>query len=392
MKKVLVLVVTSITMIWPVDHLAAANSVFTRMATQVGLASVGPSQGDMPVFAYRGSLAIVPSRHGNPWPVMVRDATGRFGPVATVLPLKEDGHGCTAADLTDPALAGPDGLVDLICTKGACHGTCTREYRKELWVQRPEGGFVNLAGAAGIAQPHARGRDTTALALPDGRVVVAFANERSSRYPAELIDRAYLVAEGVFTELPLQDASGTRRSNSAGFCVVAVPRPDALPDLLFCDGSKVNVYRHDGDRYRRTDAYGSFVARDLLVADVNGDDRMDILAVTKNRLTVRVGGTAPVTLALLGDAHGLAYGDMDCDGQADILVVQSVGAGNAHMLLLNNGGGLSYRAVPFPYPATGSGDTATYVPDWDGAGHAAMLVSNGHYTSGPTSFVTSSCN
>ena len=196
----------------------------------------------------------------------------------------------------------------------------------------------------------------------------------------------------MFTELPLQDASGTRRSNSAGFCVVAVPRPEALPDLLFCDGSKVNAYRHDSDGYKLTDAYGSFYALDLLVADVDGDARPDILAITRTRLAVRLGGTAPMPLARLQDARGLAYGDMDCDGQADILVVQSAGAGNAHLLLLNNGGGLSYRAVPFPHPTTGSGDAATYVPDWDGAGHAAMLVSHGHQAPGPPSLVSSSCN
>ena len=364
------------------------------MATQTGFHKVTPSQGDMPVFPYRGSLAIVPSRHGNPWPIMVRDETGYFSAVATVLPLKEDGHGCTAADVTNPSLSGRDGLVDLICTKGACQGTCSREYRKELWVQLAEGGFVNLAQAAGITQPHARGRDTTALTLPDGRVVVAFANERSSRYPAESIDRAYIVVDGTFTELPLQNASDPGLSNTAGFCVVAVARPDALPDLLFCDDNKVNAYRHDGSSYHLTDAYGSFFARDMLVADVNGDGQPDVLAVTKNSLTVRVGGTVPLTLASPRDAHGLAYGDMDCDGQGDILIVQSQGADNDHMLLLNNGGGLSYRRVPFPHPArdAGSGDAASYIPDWDGYGHPAMLVTHGLYMSGPTSFVTSSCN
>ena len=66
----------------------------------------------------------------------------------------------TAAPLpTSPtrSLTGRDGLVDLICTKGACHGTCTRPYKKELWVQRPEGGFVNLAASTPMLQPHAAG-------------------------------------------------------------------------------------------------------------------------------------------------------------------------------------------------------------------------------------------
>ena len=348
----------------------------------------------MPVFPYRGSLAIVPSRHGSTWPGMVRNGSGgsaMFSQAFSVLP-QDDGHGCTAADVTNPSLSGRDGLVDLICTKGACQGTCGIEYKKELWVQKPEGGFVNLAQAAGITQPHARGRDTTALSLADGRVVVAFANEQSSRYPAESIDRAYLVANGKFAELPLQNAAGTGRSNTAGSCVVAVPRSGTLPDLLFCDDSQVNAYRYDGGGYRLTAAYGNFAARDLLVADVDLDGHPDVLVLMNNKLTIRRGGTQSVTVATPKDAHSLAYGDMDCDGRADILVVQKKAAGNAHMLLLNNGSGLSYHAVPFPHPTSGSGDTATYVADWNGAGQPAMLISHGLFTSGPTSFVAASCS
>ena len=91
----------------------------------------------MPVFPYRGSLAIVPSRHGGTWPGMVRNGSGgsaKFSQAFSVLP-QDDGHGCTAADVTNPSLSGRDGLVDLICTKGACQGTCGIEYKKELWVQ-----------------------------------------------------------------------------------------------------------------------------------------------------------------------------------------------------------------------------------------------------------------
>ena len=64
------------------------------------------------------------------------------------------------------------------------------------------------------------------------------------------------------------------------FCVVAVPRPEALPDLLFCNASKVNADRHNGGIYHLTDVYGNFYAGDMLVADVNGDSAPDILTVT----------------------------------------------------------------------------------------------------------------
>jgi hypothetical protein len=164
-----------------------------------------------------------------------------------------------------------------------------------------------------------------------------------------------------------------------------------MPDLLFCDDNRVNAYRWSGTSYRLSQPYGTFTARDLLVADIDGDRIQDIITVTATRLSVRRGGTTVVNLATLTRGVALARGDMNCDGQPDILVVQTSEAGNDHVMLLNNGGGLSYRRVPFPHPSTGSGDSATYVANWDGAGHPAMLVSHGRFTSGPTYFVQASC-
>jgi hypothetical protein len=364
------------------------------MEQLTGLAYSGPSQGDQPVFPYRGSIALAQSRHGGAWPIFMRQGGG-FVQVATAPPAGQDGHGCAAADVTNPALTGRDGLVDLICTKGACEGTCSKEYKKELWVQRPEGGFVNLAVSTPMQQGHSRGRDIAVGALPDGRQVIAFANENSQLFPADSIDRAYLQSGGRFTELPLLNAVGTARAGTTGFCAATVPRKvqggGAMPDLLFCDDSRVNTYRWNGSSYRLTQPYGTFSARDLLVADIDGNGSQDIMTVVANRLSVRLGGTTVVSLATLTRGVALARGDMNCDGLADILVVQTSEAGNAHALLLNNGGGLSYRRLPFPHPSAGSGDAATYLANWDGAGRAAMLISHGRFTSGPTIFVQASC-
>ena len=113
--------------------------------------------------------------------------------------------------------------------------------------------------------------------------------------------------------------------------------------------------------------------------------------LTKTLLSLHLDRKRVLTLATLHDGSGLAFGDMNCDGKGDILVVQSIGAGNRHLMLLNKGDGRSYRTVPFPHPASGSGDTATYLANWNGAGQPAMLVTNGHRVDGPTQFVAASC-
>ena len=79
----------------------AADPTFVDIAGQVGLAATLPSQGDQPTFIYQGKLALVPSRHGGTWPVMINEG-GAFRQVASILPDKEDGHGCTAVDVTNP--------------------------------------------------------------------------------------------------------------------------------------------------------------------------------------------------------------------------------------------------------------------------------------------------
>lgn len=372
----------------------ANNVTFNDIATEVGMSSDTHTQGNMPVFPYRGSLAVVPSRHGNPWPVMVRHGIGRsarFIQEFAVLGAYRDGHGCTAADFTSPSLAGPDGLMDLYCTTAACHGTCGLPYDKELWVQRPGGGFVNLAQQAGITEPHARGRDSVAVTLTGGRIILAIANEPSSRYPALSIDRAYLVDHGAFWELPLYAATGGARAKSASACVVAIRRGSTLPDLIFCGDKGIRAYRYDGSRYRLTAAYGRFPAIAMLVADVDGADRPELLVLAKTKLSLHSTGEPVVILAAPQDARGMAFGDMNCDGKGDILVVQSAAAGNRHLMLLNNGNGRSYRNVPFPHPASGSGDNATYLANWNGTGQPAMLVTNGHRVDGPTQFVTATC-
>ena len=143
--------------------------------------------------------------------------------------------------------------------------------------------------------------------------------------------------------------------------------------------------------YRLTTAYGNFAARDLLVADVDRDGHPDVLVLMSNRLTVRRGGTQSVTIASRRPPtpclrrHGLRRpGGHPGRAEEDRRQRPHAAAQQWQRPQLSR--------VPFPHPDSGSGDTATYVANWNGAGQPAMLISHGLFTSGPTSFVAASCS
>ena len=173
-----------------------------------------------------------------------------------------------------------------------------------------------------------------------------------------------------------------------------MPRAGTLPDLLFCNEARVNAYRWDGAAYRLTQPYGNFAAINLLVADYDGNGIFDIGVVTGSSFTIRVNGVTPVKIAALSRGANLARGDVSCDGKPDVLVIQTNVAGNDHLMLINNGSGLSYHkaAGTFPHPSTGNGDAGTFVPNWKGQGKAAWLISHGRFTTGPTYFVEATCH
>jgi hypothetical protein len=373
----------------------AADPTFANIAGNVGVGGNRPTQGDQATFIYRGTRAIVPSNHGNPWPVLTLQ-NGVFKPIGTTaIGNQKDGHGCTAIDITNPTLNGLDGLTDLICTVGACEGQCTSDWPKRLLVQQPGGGFVDKASSTPMRQPHARGRDTAALALGSGKVVMIWGNQESPRFPALSIDRAFISDNGRIRELPLLAASGGNRANTTSkYCAALVPRTGTLPDLLFCNETRVNSYRWDGSVYRLTQPYGNFQAVDLLVADFDGDGRQDIGALRGGSFSIRRGGVTSVPVVGLTRGVNLARGDVSCDGKPDILILQSNAAGNNPVMLINNGNGLSYHraAGTFPHPSTGNGDSATYVPVGNGRSKAAFLTSNGRFGSGPTYFVEATCH
>lgn len=82
----------------------------------------------------------------------VQEREGRFTEVNTGTFVKSDRHDCAWGD------ANRDRLPDLYWAQGADD---EREKANELWMQQPDGSFVNRSAEYGVTDPYGRGRDTT---------------------------------------------------------------------------------------------------------------------------------------------------------------------------------------------------------------------------------------
>lgn len=359
---------------------------------------LGPTQGESLVFDYDqdGDPDILLSAHGSPggWPLLQNQGNGTFlGVLPGTLP-KKDRHGCVAADFGSPEGAGlPDGRPDFYCVLGACEGTCTANYPNELYLQTAQRTFVRVADSWGAADPHGRGRQPAVLdydrnGLPD----LVVANEIPSIFPTP--NRLYRNVGGRFQEVI--DPAVTRELGSA--CVETGDFDgDGWTDLLFCRKNGTVTLRNVAGRFQdvtASTAYRKAGPLDIELADLNRDGRPDLILVEQKRLSVwlNVGGAFPKASFSYALAQGrdVAVGDVDLDGAPDIYVVQGNNVGGVpDVMLLNNGNGASYRTTPIPQTKEGNGDVATAIPNWQGSGRAAFLVTNGRWGArGPAQLVT----
>ena len=130
---------------------------------------------------------------------------------------------------------------------------------------------------------------------------------------------------------------------------------------------------------------GDYLPRDLVLGDLNGDDRLDlaVVLVSDNSVAIMLGHgngafSAPVHLATGYYPRALALDDLDGDGDTDLAVINSYD--DSISVMLNNGDGTFPAAVA--YPAGGSPSAIT-VADLDQAGGLDVVVTN--YYSGTLS-------
>ena len=96
-------------------------------------------------------------------------------------------------------------------------------------------------------------------------------------------------------------------------------------------------------------------ARDIELADLNGDGDLDMVIVEQNRLTVwlNTGSGLPSAASYtrtVSDGQDVAVGDVNLDGGSDVYVCTggSGGTNRPDVMLLNDGTGRGFRSIPAP--------------------------------------------
>jgi VCBS repeat protein len=147
--------------------------------------------------------------------------------------------------------------------------------------------------------------------------------------------------------------------------------------------------RNDGGVLRdRTGTLGIKPIGDLDVtfADVTGDGRRDLIQLSHALLRVSRrtdSGYRIVVEARLDRAVGVAAGDVDGDGAADIYVARGDMSGNQRdLLMLSRQGGRKLVPIRIPQTDRGTADDV-FALDYDDNGRADFVVLNGRRRPGP---------
>jgi hypothetical protein len=155
-------------------------------------------------------------------------------------------------------------------------------------------------------------------------------------------------------------------------------------DLLCSNRSSVRLNNGTGTFSGGSDVLVGTLPAAVTTADIDGDGDLDLLAATNNVpavVSVRLNngsgtfsGSTDITASFLLDA--IATADIDNDGDVDILApVQGIGAGNVSsvVVLLNNGSGGFTRGTDV---SVGPDPRALALGDIDNDGDADLLTAN----------------
>lgn len=335
-------------------------------------ATVGDYNGDG-----RQDVVIVPHYEGAAR--LYRNVGGRFVrvPYNRFPAAKKDRHDCDWGDVNG------SGRLDLYCTVGGGKGL--QQNPNELWIQRPDGSFVERAGEWGVKSINGKGRDVAFLdANGDGRLDLYVANGYPREDGRRSENRLYINVRGKrFRHAPEFGLNG----EVGGSRVQAVDYDqDGWTDLLVCaQGDRLHLYRNQGGRrfvdVSETAGIGRN-CRSAVLADITPGDRLDLVRVTRSKLVVKRQNSEGRFRRLyernLRNGGDVAVGRVTERGGDDIYVLQRGPTGNDRddVLLVNEADGRTFRKVEIPQTLEGKADAVVPI-DHNGNGHVAFIVMNG---------------
>lgn len=308
------------------------------------------------------------------------DRSGAFEEAGAGTFMAADRHGCAWADVDG------DDLPDAFCAMGGGRGAA-RGKPDELWIQQPDGTFVDEHQRFGLDGSYDRGRHATFVDVNhDAHPDLYVANGYPRRDGHRSLNRLFINEGGK----SFRSAPGYRLNREVGGDSVQAVDYDAdgWEDLLVCDqDGRVRLYRNvAGTRFRdvaaRVQADGACRAARLV--DLDGDLLPDLVQVAAGRLTVmlqRSGGfTAAVEKRSLSHGLSLAVGDVDGDSDQDLYVLQSgpryTSAPDKPDLMLLNQDGHDFTRTAIPQTSAGRGESVVEI-DYDRNGLSDFIVLNG---------------